>query len=76
MQLLSVSFIWLLVLSLIYKEYMMKGLIRIVVGALMIIGSLLYVEVNQFDPGIQPAIWLALGVMSFYFGLMAKKDNY
>jgi hypothetical protein len=54
----------------------MKGLIRIVVGALMIIGSLLYVEVNQFDPGIQPAIWLALGVMSFYFGLMAKKDNY
>ena len=50
----------------------MKGLIRIVVGALMSIGSLLYVEMNQFDPGIQPAIWLALGLTSLYFGLVAR----
>jgi hypothetical protein len=53
----------------------MKGLIRLVVGALMMVGSLLYVEVNQFDPGVQPAVWLALGVMSFYFGLVARKEN-
>ena len=72
MQLLSVSFIWLLVLSTIYKGNTMKGLIRLVVGALMMIGSILYVEANQFDPGIQPAIWLVLGFMSFYFGLVAK----
>ena len=50
----------------------MKGLIRLVVGALMMIGSILYVEANQFDPGIQPAIWLVLGFMSFYFGVVAK----
>ena len=72
MQLLSVSFIWLLALSLIYKEYMMKGLIRLVIGALMMIGSILYVEMNQFDPGIQPAVWFALGFTSFYFGLYAR----
>ena len=50
----------------------MKGLIRIVVGALMSIGSLLYVEMNQFDPGVQPAVWFALGFTSFYFGLYAR----
>lgn len=72
MQLLSVSFIWQLALSLIYKEYMMKGLIRLVIGALMMIGSILYVEMNQFDPGIQPAVWFALGFTSFYFGLYAR----
>ncbi len=53
----------------------MKGLIRIVVGALMIIGSLLYVEVNQFNPGIQPAVWLVMGLTLFYFGITAKKEN-
>jgi hypothetical protein len=53
----------------------MKGLIRLVVGALMIIGSLLYVEVNQFDPGIQPAIWLVIGLTMFYFGITAGKEN-
>jgi hypothetical protein len=75
MQLLSVSFIWLLVLFLIFEDIKMKGLIRLVVGALMIIGSLLYVEVNQFDPGIQPAIWLVIGLTMFYFGITAGKEN-
>jgi hypothetical protein len=50
----------------------MKGLIRLVIGALMMIGSILYVEMNQFDPGIQPAVWFALGFTSFYFGLYAR----
>lgn len=50
----------------------MKGLIRLVVGAFMMIASILYVEANQFDPGVEPAIWFALGFMSFYFGLVAK----
>jgi hypothetical protein len=51
----------------------MKGSIRLVLGALMMIGSILYVEANQFDPGVQPAVWFALGFMSFYFGLMSRK---
>ena len=51
----------------------MKGSIRLIIGALMMIGSILYVEANQFDQGVQPAIWFALGFMSFYFGLMARK---
>ena len=72
MQLCLVSFIWLLALFSIYKEYMMKGLIRLVIGVLMMIGSILYVEMNQFDPGIQPAVWFALGFTSFYFGLYAR----
>ena len=68
----SVSFIWLLALFSIYTEYMMKGLIRLVIGALMMIGPILYVEMNQFDPGIQPAVWFVLGFTSFYFGLYAR----
>ena len=50
----------------------MKGFIRLVIGALMMIGSILYVEANQFDPGVQPAVWFVLGFMSFYFGLYAR----
>ena len=50
----------------------MRGLIRLVIGALMMIGSILYVEANQFDSGVQPAVWFALGFMSFYFGLYAR----
>ena len=53
----------------------MKGSIRLVVGAFMIFGSLLYVEVNQIDPGVEPAIWLALGITSVYFGLNAMKGD-
>ena len=50
----------------------MKGLIRLVVGALMMIGAILYVEANPFDSGVQPAVWFVLGFMSFYFGLYAR----